>query len=220
VVEEKDTQAIPPVDVVYVEMTQSQLESVLADIADQPVYFSNIMVPANPAFAGQAMAPADGRLLENLQRQSTLPVAPSPDAEIAESTQSTPSDEDAQAEQRKSRIPPPSRQGFAQRLQLPQLSDSLNMERLDPTGTYGEAADKPASKRQKNGKFSGRGQEAGEENQRDAGMRAPDANERAGEEQMFRALFILRVVPPAVEAADPTVDPAAEETDNRDSEEP
>lgn len=182
VAEDEVAQRVAPIDVVYVELTQSQLESVLTDIADQPVYFSNIMVPTNPDFAGQNPGTTDG---SHFAQQQAMPaeaeqVAPAPSLGGVADLDSDGATEHLQE------VAPASPEGVAQRFQLPQLSNSWFLEqKLEENKPA-----KPAAE-----------EEAISESRSTGRQRSPEATAKQGvadtptTDQMFRALFIQRVVP-------------------------
>jgi len=221
--EKKTTQAIAPVDVVYVEMTQSQLESVLADIANQPLSFSNIMVPADPAFVGQRVVPAEEKETSSDVDGDGATLTHAQSAPVAESTRSNPfenGEKDARPKRHESGELSRSMRGLAQRLQLPQLSEAIRLNQRATAKNRPELAGQATAKRQKDDTFREGEEKAGQSNERDAETPASDADRRAVAEQMFRALFIMRVVPSAGEATEPAEPPAAEEPRDQDANEP
>ncbi len=227
-VEQTATRAISPIDVVYVEMTQSQLESVLTDIADQPAYFSNIMVPASPAFAGQKNDPfafgGGGGAFDGLSRDVPR-MAPNQAEGRAAFAKPKPNDVErgavAQGKQGEPSSGPETMQGLAQRVQLPQLSNTWEMRSQATEEAQMKSASGPRLEQSKAGAY-------GEQQKSIFGLDG-DGNiseatvERPGEEQMFRALFILRVVPATVETTMPAESPAPHNSDDHakpDTEEP
>lgn len=175
-VEAEITPAVAPIDVVYVELTQSQLESVLTDIADQPVSFSNIMVPGNPAFAGQQPDSDDA---SNTAAQRAMP---------AERGQvAAPTGLGGAAE---SAATPTGPEGVAQRFQLPQLSDALSAGKKSQSKEQAEPSDTDGASpsEEELAEISAADRETDAE-----GKASPERSPT--DEQMFRALFIQRVVP-------------------------
>ncbi len=203
-IEGKPIQGIAPIDVVYVELTKSQLESVLTDIADQPDQFSNIMVPTNSAFVGQKTGAGEAQQWQ-FGQQNALQRGDDVAKPLTDTYGSEPeSDGGVASETSRQEVAP---EGVAQRIQLPQISPQQQTMGLEV-----EEAASPQSAESK------------PDRQKDEAQTKPDeGDDQAGgfdleflgggdgdvlNEQMFRALFILRVVPETNEAATETEPPA------------
>lgn len=210
---EKLVEGIAPIDVVYVELTKSQLESVLTDIADQPDQFSNIMVPTNSEFVGQkAMAgePRERQFGEQSVSQGAAEEVTTPAASRENEPGTDINIDGAVAPESTTQAPAP--EGVAQRFQLPQLSASkqaLGRQLMDEENTL--SAEPTKAEKQED-------EAVGLEINGLGGADALDLKQ-----QMFRALFILRVVPeinePDTEAETPA-EASASEPENEDAEQP
>lgn len=212
--EEKLVEGIAPIDVVYVELTKSQLESVLTDIADQPDQFSNIMVPTNSEFVGQKAMAGEAREMqfgEQSMRQGASEEASPPNASRENELEVDVDTDGAVVPESATQAPAP--EGVAQRFQLPQLSarkQALGRQLMDEETT--QSAEPTKAEKQED-------EAVGLKINDDlGGADALDLNE-----QMLRALFILRVVPeinePDTEAETPA-EASPSEPENEDAEQP